>query len=102
MRGQIPRPEAAALPSDKPLVAYTRSPARIAGPGEPVKIVLNHCPEEFPEDSLTIRQVLNRKSWSFPLIIVRVNGVLVERKDWDSTSIRDGSELDLHHLLSGG
>ncbi|NLJ46903.1 MAG: sulfur carrier protein ThiS [Treponema sp.] len=67
-----------------------------------MKIVLNHNPEEFPGDSLTIRQILDHKGWSFPLIIARVNGVLVDRKDWATTSVRDGAEVDLHHLVSGG
>ena len=78
------------------------------GPGEPsgrgagVKIVLNHNPEEFPEDSLTIRQILDLKGWSFPLIIARVDGTLVDRKEWETASVRDGSVVELHHLLSGG
>lgn len=67
-----------------------------------MKILLNHNPEEFPENSLTIRQILDRKGWSFPLIIARVDGVLVDRKDWASATVRDGAEVDLHHLVSGG
>lgn len=67
-----------------------------------MKIVLNHNPEEFPGDSVTIRQILDFKGWSFPLIIARVDGTLVERKDWDTAAVRDGSVVDLHHLLSGG
>lgn len=71
-------------------------------PGGSVKIVLNHNPEEFPGDSLTIRQILDLKGWSFPLIIARVDGTLVDRKEWERTAVRDGSVVDLHHLLSGG
>ncbi len=58
--------------------------------------------EEYPEESLTVRQILDRKGWSFPLIIVQVNGALVERADYETAVVRDGSEVDLHHLVSGG
>ncbi len=67
-----------------------------------MKILLNRSPEEYPEDALTVRQILERKGWSFPLIIARVDGVLVDRKDWDAAPVRDGAVVDLHHLLSGG
>lgn len=84
------------------MVAYTRRPGGTVGPGASVKIVLNHNPEDIPGESLTIRQILDLKGWSFPLIIARVDGTLVERKDWDSVVVRDGSVVDLHHLVSGG
>lgn len=96
------RPDPAALPSGPPLVAYSRAAVRAAEPGGVVKILLNHSPEEFPEDSLTIRQILDRKGWTFPLIIARVDGALVERRDWETAAVRDGAEVDLHHLVSGG
>ncbi|HSV55478.1 MAG TPA: MoaD/ThiS family protein [Magnetospirillaceae bacterium] len=67
-----------------------------------MKIILNDGQEEFPGDSVTVRQILDRKNWSFPLIIARVNGRPVDRKAWDSEPIRDGAEVELHHLLSGG
>ncbi len=67
-----------------------------------MKIVLNHNPEEFPGDSLTIRQILDLKGWSFPLIIARVDGTLIDRKEWERAAVRDGAVVDLHHLLSGG
>lgn len=84
------------------MVAYSRVSTTAAEPGGAVKILLNHNPEEFPEESLTIRQILDRKGWTFPLIIARVDGALVERRDWETASVRDGAEVDLHHLVSGG
>lgn len=67
-----------------------------------MKIVLNHNSEEFPGDSVTIRQILDFKGWSFPLIIARVDGILVHRNEWNTAAVRDGAVVDLHHLLSGG
>jgi thiamine biosynthesis protein ThiS len=67
-----------------------------------MKITVNRYPEEHPEETLTVRQLLERKGWNFPLLIVQVNGVLVERADYETTAVRDGCEVDLHHLVSGG
>ncbi len=67
-----------------------------------MKITVNRIPEEHPEESLTIRQILDRKGWSFPLIIVRVDGVLVARENYDAFRVRNGADVDLYHLVSGG
>jgi sulfur carrier protein len=67
-----------------------------------MQIMVNRVLEEYPDESLTVRQLLDRKGWNFPLLIVQVNGVLVERADYETTVVRDGGEVDLHHLVSGG
>ncbi len=67
-----------------------------------MKISVNAEAESFPEESLTIREILERKRWSFPLIIARVNGELVERGDYERRTVREGDALELYHLVSGG
>ncbi len=67
-----------------------------------MKIELNGTPETFPETALTVREVLKKKGWSFPLIIVRINSALVERNAWDATYIEDGDKAEMLHLVSGG
>jgi sulfur carrier protein len=65
-------------------------------------ITLNAENETWAEDSLTIGEILSRKRWSFPLIIARLNGDLVERGDYATCAVRDGDALELYHLVSGG
>lgn len=67
-----------------------------------MKITVNKKREEYPEDSLSIRQLLERKGWNFPLLIVRVNGALVKRENYDSATVEEGADVDLCHLVSGG
>lgn len=67
-----------------------------------MKITVNRTAEEHPEEALTVRQILERKGWNFPLLIVQVNGALVDRAAYETTVVRDGDEVDLHHLVSGG
>ncbi|HAW85403.1 MAG: thiamine biosynthesis protein ThiS [Spirochaetes bacterium GWD1_61_31] len=67
-------------------------------------LTLNNNPEtiEAPDGTLTVRRLLAAKGWTFPLIIVRVNGRLVERADWDSQAVAAGDVVDAMHLVSGG
>jgi sulfur carrier protein len=67
-----------------------------------MKIRLNGEPEDFNGDALSVRGILAAKNWSFPLIVVRVNGVLAARGDWDLVLVRDGDDVDALHLVSGG
>lgn len=67
-----------------------------------MRITLNAEDETWAEDKLTIRDILARKHWSFPLIIARLNGDLVEREDYATRIVRDGDALELYHLVSGG
>jgi thiamine biosynthesis protein ThiS len=65
-------------------------------------ILLNNNQFILEGDSLSVRGVLAARGWSFPLIVVKVNGCLVPRPSWDSFIVRDGDEMDAMHLVSGG
>jgi sulfur carrier protein len=67
-----------------------------------MNITLNGSTEQFKGNSLTVRELLSAKGWSFPLIIVRINGRLVERSAWDGVSVCEGDNIDAAHLMSGG
>ena len=65
-------------------------------------ITLNGAEVRFGVETSTVRGVLQAKAWSFPLIVVTVNGRLVARADWDTATIVDGDVMDATHLMSGG
>jgi len=65
-------------------------------------ITLNGAAESFDGNSMTVRELFKAKGWSFPLIIVRKNGQLVERTAWVSVRVSDGDIIDAAHLMSGG
>jgi sulfur carrier protein len=67
-----------------------------------MNIRLNGEPTDFNGDAMSVRDMLAAKNWSFPLIVVRVNGVLAARGDWDRVLVRDGDDVDALHLVSGG
>jgi sulfur carrier protein len=46
--------------------------------------------------------LLEKKKFVFPMLVVRINGRLVEREKYDRTTIADNDVVDVIHLISGG
>jgi thiamine biosynthesis protein ThiS len=67
-----------------------------------MNLVINGVAEELPITDATVAGVLAAKRWSFPLIIVKVNGVTVRRDAWARTAVSDGDVVEAAHLMSGG
>ncbi len=65
-------------------------------------ITVNGEKMSLERETMTVREVLTVKNWSFPLIIVKINGELVHRGAWDEASLRDGDVMEAIHLVSGG
>ena len=67
-----------------------------------MKIALNNRPEEFDAVELTITQIMECKSFQFKLLVVKLNGVIIDKHDYASTKVREGDDLMIIHLVSGG
>jgi len=68
-----------------------------------MKIILNNR-EEIIENhnEITIRELLNIKSFSFKLLVIKINGTLIPRDKYDSSTVKDGDNVTVLHLMSGG
>ncbi|MGQ9491146.1 MAG: sulfur carrier protein ThiS [Anaerolineae bacterium] len=51
---------------------------------------------------MTVQDVLDALKFSFRMIVVKVNGQVVLRKDFATTEVPDGAEMQALHLISGG
>ncbi len=67
-----------------------------------MEIILNNRNEKFEKEELTVQELLDIKKFTFKMIIVKINGNLVEKNNYKSTIIRDGDKVDVIHLISGG
>jgi sulfur carrier protein len=65
-------------------------------------IVLNNNPESFAEDILTVDKILEKKNFTFKMLIIKLNGALVKKEDYALTQVKDGDDLNVLHLISGG
>jgi sulfur carrier protein len=67
-----------------------------------MKINLNNNTESFPDDILTVSGLLKLKNFTFKMLIVKINGDLVKKSDYDSAEIKEGDDVMVLHLISGG
>jgi sulfur carrier protein len=67
-----------------------------------MKIILNNREEIFSADSLTINNLLEVKKFSFKMLVIKINGKLIKKGDYDTAQVQDGDEVMVLHLISGG
>lgn len=67
-----------------------------------MKIILNNRPDEFSEEQLTVQELLDIKNFTFKMLIIRINGNIVKKTEYDSAVIHDGDDVMVLHLISGG
>ena len=67
-----------------------------------MNITLNNRPESFEQSDLTINQLLELKKFTFKMLVIKVNGELVKKDEYDSFLIKDGDDVNVLHLISGG
>jgi sulfur carrier protein len=59
--------------------------------------------EQMPwEPGMTVRDILDRRNYSFPLLVVKVNGEVVSRQAYDVYPIEDEADVSVIHLMCGG
>ena len=67
-----------------------------------MKIKLNNREEEFAGDKLSVEEIIAVKSYVFKMPVVRLNDHLVKKDMYSSTFVKDGDDLKVIHLVSGG
>jgi thiamine biosynthesis protein ThiS len=67
-----------------------------------MKITLNNREESFTEDSLTVNDLLKIKSFTFKMLVIKINGKLIKKTEYDSALIYDKDNVNVIHLISGG
>ncbi|WRQ34064.1 sulfur carrier protein ThiS [Bacteroidales bacterium MB20-C3-3] len=67
-----------------------------------MRIKLNNREEEFAGDELTVEEIIALKSYAFKMLVVRLNDQLVKKDMYSSTFVKDGDDLKVIHLVSGG
>ena len=67
-----------------------------------MKISLNNRQETFKQTSLTINELLNEKNFTFKFLVIKVNGKLIKKENYDDTVIKNGDDVAVVHLISGG
>jgi len=68
-----------------------------------MKITLNNNPEILDDSrSLTVQDLMELKNYSFKLLVVKINGKLVPKTEYGSVTVKEGDDVMILHLMSGG
>jgi len=54
------------------------------------------------QEGMTVSSLLKILKFTFPMIIVSVNGEVVPRSEYGTTAIQDNAEIKVIHLIAGG
>jgi sulfur carrier protein len=65
-------------------------------------INLNRNKESFEHEELTINQLLVIKNYTFKFLVVTINGKIIKKEEYDYASVRNGDDVNIIHLISGG
>ncbi|MBL7137844.1 MAG: sulfur carrier protein ThiS [Bacteroidales bacterium] len=67
-----------------------------------MQITLNNRLEELEGDRLTVSELLKVRNFTFKMLIIKINGKVIEKSDYDSAEIKEGDDVQVIHLISGG
>jgi thiamine biosynthesis protein ThiS len=54
------------------------------------------------EEGMTVTELLKQLRFTFPLIIVSIDGVLVPKEEYATRQIPDSAEVKVLHMTAGG
>ena len=67
-----------------------------------MKILLNNISEEIAGENVSVNELLRYKNFTFKMLVIKINGNLVKKTEYDSAMIHDGDDVHVLHLISGG
>jgi len=54
------------------------------------------------EEGLTITALLTKMNYTFKMLVIKLNGSLIKKDQYESTYIPTGADVAVIHLISGG
>jgi len=51
---------------------------------------------------MTVKNILDAKNYTFKMLVTKIDGTLVKRSDYETTTVPDNADVRVIHLISGG
>ena len=51
---------------------------------------------------MTVNELLRVKNFTFKMLVIKINGILIKKTEYETARINDGDEVHVLHLISGG
>ena len=67
-----------------------------------MKIIINNREEIIDYETLSLTELLEVKSFTFKMLVTKVNGKLIKKDERKTTIIKNGDNIAVIHMISGG
>jgi thiamine biosynthesis protein ThiS len=67
-----------------------------------MRITLNNRIEDIDKDEITMEELLKYKNYTFHLLVTKINHQLIKKHDRENAYIKDGDDVQVLHMISGG
>jgi len=54
------------------------------------------------EENMTINRILKLMNYTFRMLVVKVNGELIRKENYDKFIVPENADVKIIHLISGG
>lgn len=67
-----------------------------------MKILLNNRRETIEPDNITVNELLKLKNFTWKMLVIKINGKVIKRHEYDLLKINEGDDVAVIHLITGG
>lgn len=67
-----------------------------------MKITLNNREEIIDSENLSLDELLKLKNFTFRMLVTKVNGKLIKKEKRKTEIIKNGDNVAVIHMISGG
>lgn len=65
-------------------------------------MLLNNRIFEHYRKDMTISDVIEVMRFTYPRLVIKVNGRLIQKSEYNFTILNENDDVKIHHLLAGG
>ena len=67
-----------------------------------MEILVNNTKEQIEAGTLSVAGLLLLKNYTFKMLVIKINGKLIPKDQYETTFIHNGDDVMVLHLISGG
>lgn len=67
-----------------------------------MKIILNNREEIIESEGISITELLTYKQFTWKMLVIKVNGKIIKRNEYDTLHVKEGDDVSIIHLITGG
>jgi thiamine biosynthesis protein ThiS len=67
-----------------------------------MNIILNNNPESFEKSEMSISEILASKNFIFKMLVIKINDKVIKKDEYETTIVKEGDNVVILHLVSGG